>query len=172
MEKGSIDEKLEVAAEESGNLFSAEEDRRITRKLDFHILPWIFALWLLAFIDRSNIGTLHPSSSSALRLTSILFRQRQTRRAHQRPQPHRERIQHRPHRLLHPLCPPRHPLELAAQVRRWRALSASPRNRLGDSRNMHRRSEELWRADSVSASPGSLRGRHVRRDNLVPVDVL
>jgi hypothetical protein len=33
-------------------------DRRITRKLDFHILPWIFILWLLAFIDRSNIGTL------------------------------------------------------------------------------------------------------------------
>jgi hypothetical protein len=33
-------------------------DRRITRKLDFHILPWIFILWLLAFIDRSNIGTI------------------------------------------------------------------------------------------------------------------
>ncbi|KAK5163602.1 uncharacterized protein LTR77_010551 [Saxophila tyrrhenica] len=31
-------------------------ERRITRKCDFHILPWIFALWLLAFIDRSNIG--------------------------------------------------------------------------------------------------------------------
>lgn len=31
-------------------------DRHITRKLDLHILPWIFALWLLAFIDRSNIG--------------------------------------------------------------------------------------------------------------------
>ena len=31
-------------------------ERRITRKLDFHILPWIFILWLLAFIDRSNIG--------------------------------------------------------------------------------------------------------------------
>lgn len=59
MEKVSIDEKLEVAAQESGVLFSAEEDRRITRKLDFHILPWIFALWLLAFIDRSNIGRLH-----------------------------------------------------------------------------------------------------------------
>jgi hypothetical protein len=31
-------------------------ERRITRKLDRHILPWIFILWLLAFIDRSNIG--------------------------------------------------------------------------------------------------------------------
>ena len=35
---------------------SPEVDRRITRKCDFHILPWIFVLWLLAFIDRSNIG--------------------------------------------------------------------------------------------------------------------
>ncbi|KAK5715981.1 hypothetical protein LTR15_009806 [Elasticomyces elasticus] len=31
-------------------------DKLITRKLDYHILPWIFSLWLLAFIDRSNIG--------------------------------------------------------------------------------------------------------------------
>jgi hypothetical protein len=34
-----------------------ELEKRITRKCDFHILPWIFMLWLLAFIDRSNIGT-------------------------------------------------------------------------------------------------------------------
>ena len=26
-------------------------DARITRKLDLHILPWIFILWLLAFIE-------------------------------------------------------------------------------------------------------------------------
>ncbi|RMZ02079.1 hypothetical protein D0862_06139 [Hortaea werneckii] len=31
-------------------------EKRITRKLDLHILPWIFVIWLLAFIDRSNIG--------------------------------------------------------------------------------------------------------------------
>ena len=31
-------------------------DRRITRKFDLHIVPWLFGLWLLAFIDRSNIG--------------------------------------------------------------------------------------------------------------------
>ncbi|KAI5368153.1 Putative major facilitator superfamily, MFS transporter superfamily [Septoria linicola] len=34
----------------------AQVEKRITRKLDLHILPWIFILWLLAFIDRSNIG--------------------------------------------------------------------------------------------------------------------
>ena len=31
-------------------------DRLLTRKFDIHILPWLFGLWLLAFIDRSNIG--------------------------------------------------------------------------------------------------------------------
>ena len=31
-------------------------DRRITRKFDTHVVPWLFGLWLLAFIDRSNIG--------------------------------------------------------------------------------------------------------------------
>lgn len=31
-------------------------DKRITRKFDKHIVPWLFGLWLLAFIDRSNIG--------------------------------------------------------------------------------------------------------------------
>lgn len=31
-------------------------NRIITRKFDFHIIPWLFGIWLLAFIDRSNIG--------------------------------------------------------------------------------------------------------------------
>lgn len=31
-------------------------DRAITRKFDTHLIPWLFGLWLLAFIDRSNIG--------------------------------------------------------------------------------------------------------------------
>jgi len=31
-------------------------EARITKKFDRRIVPWLFALWLLAFIDRSNIG--------------------------------------------------------------------------------------------------------------------
>ncbi|KAF2112012.1 major facilitator superfamily domain-containing protein [Lophiotrema nucula] len=34
----------------------AELDKRITRKLDIRLMPWLFGMWLLAFIDRSNIG--------------------------------------------------------------------------------------------------------------------
>ena len=30
--------------------------RALNRKFDLHIIPWLFGLWLLAFIDRSNIG--------------------------------------------------------------------------------------------------------------------
>jgi len=29
---------------------------RILRKCDYHILPWLFGIWLCAFIDRSNVG--------------------------------------------------------------------------------------------------------------------
>ncbi|KAF2718325.1 MFS general substrate transporter [Polychaeton citri CBS 116435] len=36
--------------------FDPELDKRITRKFDKHIVPWLFGIWLLAFIDRSNIG--------------------------------------------------------------------------------------------------------------------
>ena len=35
---------------------STKLDQTVTRKLDVHILPWLFMIWLLAYIDRSNIG--------------------------------------------------------------------------------------------------------------------
>ncbi|KAL8898747.1 MAG: hypothetical protein Q9207_006547 [Kuettlingeria erythrocarpa] len=31
-------------------------NQRITWRFDTHIIPWLFGVWLLAFIDRSNIG--------------------------------------------------------------------------------------------------------------------
>ena len=33
-----------------------ELERRVRRKLDWHIIPLVSALYLLAFLDRSNIG--------------------------------------------------------------------------------------------------------------------
>lgn len=49
-----IDEK-----DTSGTGYTHVEDpvleKKIVRHLDRRILPWIFALWLLAFIDRSNV---------------------------------------------------------------------------------------------------------------------
>ncbi|KAI4699683.1 hypothetical protein J4E81_004710 [Alternaria sp. BMP 2799] len=31
-------------------------DKRLNRKFDLRILPWLFGIWLFSFIDRSNIG--------------------------------------------------------------------------------------------------------------------
>ncbi|KAK3994184.1 putative transporter [Cladorrhinum sp. PSN332] len=31
-------------------------DKRLNRKFDLHILPWLFGIWLFSFIDRTNIG--------------------------------------------------------------------------------------------------------------------
>jgi MFS family permease len=35
---------------------SSDLEAKITKKFDRRIVPWLFGLWLLAFIDRSNIG--------------------------------------------------------------------------------------------------------------------
>jgi MFS family permease len=35
---------------------SSDMEAKITKKFDRRIVPWLFGLWLLAFIDRSNIG--------------------------------------------------------------------------------------------------------------------
>ena len=33
-----------------------ELDKRLNWKFDFHVVPWLCGLWLLAFIDRAKIG--------------------------------------------------------------------------------------------------------------------
>ncbi|KAF1823303.1 MFS general substrate transporter [Dissoconium aciculare CBS 342.82] len=53
---------------------AAQRLRRITRKVDWHVLPWLFALWLLAFIDRSNIGNANISGlATDLKLTGTQY---------------------------------------------------------------------------------------------------
>jgi MFS family permease len=49
-------EKVNTTWDDSIGEIDPALDKRITRKLDKHIMPWLFGLWLLAFIDRSNIG--------------------------------------------------------------------------------------------------------------------
>ena len=44
-ENGRVENTIDVATE-----------KRLNRTFDRRILPWLFLLWLLAFIDRSNIG--------------------------------------------------------------------------------------------------------------------
>ena len=52
VEKGNVNAPLP----QDGTYLDPIMSARITRKFDKHIIPWLFGLWLLAFIDRSNIG--------------------------------------------------------------------------------------------------------------------
>lgn len=69
------DEKFEHAEEiekdTSGTGYTHVEDpvleKKIVRHLDRRILPWIFILWLLAFIDRSNVSRSFLDTSSLRR---------------------------------------------------------------------------------------------------------
>ncbi|KEZ39858.1 hypothetical protein SAPIO_CDS8799 [Scedosporium apiospermum] len=52
--------KIEYDQKESSGDEDFEEDleleKRLNRKFDLHIVPWLFGIWLFSFIDRSNIG--------------------------------------------------------------------------------------------------------------------
>lgn len=51
-----IEQEMVEKSDANVETFDPAIVKRITWKFDAHILPWIFLLWLLAFIDRSNIG--------------------------------------------------------------------------------------------------------------------
>jgi MFS family permease len=55
----SVMERLEVV-DESGMgsvAVDTEAEKKLLRKCDLHVLPPLFVLFLLAFLDRTNIGT-------------------------------------------------------------------------------------------------------------------
>jgi MFS family permease len=49
-----IDSSVEQKAEHVG--FTADEEARVIRKLDWHLMPLIFILYSLSVLDRSNLG--------------------------------------------------------------------------------------------------------------------
>lgn len=52
---------------EHGNVFRPEVDtsgideRRVLRKIDWHVVPWLAVLYLLSFLDRGSIGNARVS---------------------------------------------------------------------------------------------------------------
>ncbi|PSN62452.1 MFS general substrate transporter [Corynespora cassiicola Philippines] len=50
------DEKIEAINDLSGTNIDPAAEKKLLRKLDLHILPPLFVLFLLAFLDRTNIG--------------------------------------------------------------------------------------------------------------------
>lgn len=50
---------------------SAEEERRLWRKIDLRLLPILIIMYLVASIDRSNIGEYFSNLSSPIRAGSL-----------------------------------------------------------------------------------------------------
>jgi hypothetical protein len=57
-EPSSPDMKLEVANDTAGTHIDPVAEKKLLLKCDLHVLPPLFVLFLLAFLDRTNIGML------------------------------------------------------------------------------------------------------------------
>ena len=61
MEKEKGKAEVEVMLEDrdpAPPVLSEEEERRLWRKIDWHIMPIVTVMYLCSFVDRSNIGEL------------------------------------------------------------------------------------------------------------------
>jgi hypothetical protein len=52
----AMDEKVEVINDTHGTNIDAAAEKKLLRKCDLRVLPPLFVLFLLAFLDRTNIG--------------------------------------------------------------------------------------------------------------------
>ena len=59
------DEKHEIINDTHGNNIDPVAEKKLLRKCDIRVLPPLFVLFLLAFLDRTNIGKLQTLTSSA-----------------------------------------------------------------------------------------------------------
>ncbi|KAF2260285.1 MFS transporter-like protein [Lojkania enalia] len=79
----SVDiENFEKALNISTHVANPELDKKLNRKFDLHILPWLFGIWLFSFIDRSNIGNakiaglpqdLHITTGTSFNVALLVF---------------------------------------------------------------------------------------------------
>lgn len=75
-DKSSHEENADMLKDEIDHVIAADPkiEDRILRKCDRHILPWLFGIWLCAFIDRSNIGNARIDGlTEDLRLKGNMF---------------------------------------------------------------------------------------------------
>lgn len=58
------DEKLEevILDDSAAATLDPEAEKKLLRKCDLYVLPPLFVLFLLAFLDRTNIGSFSPAS--------------------------------------------------------------------------------------------------------------
>ncbi|KAI0272539.1 MFS general substrate transporter [Gloeopeniophorella convolvens] len=82
------DEKDKVSHEEKTTVYNADidvshvDERKLMRKIDLHLIPWLSLLYLLSFLDRTSIGnaklyglekSLHMSDKQYLIALTIFF---------------------------------------------------------------------------------------------------
>lgn len=51
-----VAEKVESLEDQSSVTVDPAAEKKLLRKIDLHLLPPLFTLFLLAFLDRTNIG--------------------------------------------------------------------------------------------------------------------
>lgn len=52
----SFDEKRSSVASSDGPDYTPDEERRLLRKIDWRLMPGLTLLYLLSFLDRTNVG--------------------------------------------------------------------------------------------------------------------
>ena len=59
------EEKLDVSTrvDDVRPMHDDIDERKLMRKIDWHVVPWLALLYLLNFLDRGNIGNARVSSS-------------------------------------------------------------------------------------------------------------
>jgi hypothetical protein len=143
----------------------SEDERALIFKQDLRIIPLCSGIYLLCYLDRSNIGNAKvrpPLSfqSQNPNLTPIPTGPKP--RIRQRP-PNRNAhdklpIHHRPHGLPDRLRPLRSPEQLHAQAPETQQLDRVPDAVLGSHHDGVGRRAELWRRDGCEVLVGGFRG--------------
>lgn len=72
MENVAIDEKVAVAAAGEHLPIDVLAEERLLRKVDLHVIPMLTILFLMAFLDRTNIGRFPFSNPSTLTNMAIV----------------------------------------------------------------------------------------------------
>lgn len=68
---GTLHQTSSVVGEEEPFTFTAEEEARLVRKIDIRMLPAVWTMYLMSYLDRSNIGNAYTAGmGSELKMTS------------------------------------------------------------------------------------------------------
>jgi hypothetical protein len=55
-EEGKVSREDDAIALNVGLDVSQVDERKLVRKIDLHLIPWLSLLYLFSFLDRSSIG--------------------------------------------------------------------------------------------------------------------